>query len=101
MLYPEHPSQALKRAVIQVEQDKTTSILTADPDTTIQITADLGMEQRKDSRLKQLMVYLPEEVAQDLLVKAEQFTILDELLYKIDPKMRAAIPQQLRKEILE
>ena len=54
--------------------------------------SDIGHEQRKDPKLQEMISWLengtlPEDDkrARNLVIRAEQFTILDDILYFVDP----------------
>lgn len=104
-------NEELEFAVFQVEGE-VTSLLVADAPMTDAVVTDIGREQRKDSKLLEMISYLesgnlPEEDkrAREIVIRAEQFTILNDILYLVDAKRRqperSVVPEQLKTIFLE
>ena len=76
--------------------------VTADPAVQHDKEVELGTEfvklQREDPRLQELRGYL-------LILERERFTILDDVLYYVDPspqhRLRVAVPESLRTKVME
>ena len=82
------------------------------PSSTPNVPGDFTVEQKKDSEVKQISEYIesgrvPEDIhrAHRLVSERSLFTVVDGILYFVDPKRRdrkrAVVPKQLRRRILE
>ena len=87
-------NEELEFAVFQVEGEITPLLVAGAPMTDAVVT-DIGREQRKDPKLLEMISYLesgdlPEEDkrAREIVIRAEQFTILNDILHLVDAKRR-------------
>ena len=85
-------NEYLEVAVFQVGKE-IPSLLVASSIVDGSSPSDIGHEQRKDPKLQETISWLengtlPEDDkrARNLVIRAEQFTILDDILYFVDPK---------------
>ena len=98
-------------AVVSSEQDLSTT-LEADSVQTSDGATDYASQQRKDQQLKEIVDFLssgrlPEDSKRAKTVASQEtlFSLSDGILYYVDPKgdhqRRVAVPQHVRKQLLE
>ena len=98
-------------AIVRSGQDIST-ILEADPVQMSENPTDYDSEQHKDQQLKEIIDFLsdgqlPNDSNRAKVIASQEalFTLVDGVLYYVDPKSdhprRVAVPQHLRKQLLE
>ena len=87
-----------------------TELMDADPKENR--SASFAMEQRQDTELKEVINYLSnkelppeEEQARQLVLRSLAFSVVDDILYLVDPRKRgigrAVVPKHLQGQLLE
>ena len=87
-------------------------LLDTEPEQVTTTYSDLGEEQRKDSQLREIFLFKEDNVlpsderrARKISLQADQFSVMDNILYFIESKKkarrRAVLPEQLKKPLLE